>query len=288
MTDKKERIRQILLDIASAVIGSALVGAGIAFFTAPNDIAPGGVSGLATAVSAIFGGKVSIGLLSFVFNIPIVILGLKRLGLKPILTTLFSTVLLSVFIDWFGSMYAGYTNNVLMASVAGGVATGLGTGILFIRGASTGGTDLLSLVLKTFFPNVDVGRLLLILDGCVVLVAVIVFKNIEVALYSAVTIFIGSKVVDAIVQGVDHAKVIYVVTEKGEEISRKLLSDIERGVTVIPAKGGYTNRDKSLLMVVVSRNEFAQTLGIIRSVDRESFVFASSATEVHGEGFKPL
>ena len=284
----QEKTKQIMLDILAAVFGSAFVAIGVALFTAPNNIAPGGVSGLATAVASLLNNKVTIGILSLIFNIPIVIMGLKKLGLRPIITTLLATVLLSVFIDLAGMISKGYTNNTLMAAVAGGVFCGIGTGILFIRGSSTGGTDLLSLVLKVYFPNMEVGRILLIVDGLVVLFAVIIFHDIEVALYSVVTIFVSSRVVDAIVQGIDYAKVVYVITEKGEELSRVLIEKTDRSTTIIPAQGGYTGRDKSVLMIVVRRNEFYQTLGIIKEVDRAAFIIATSATEVHGEGFKPI
>lgn len=282
----KETVKRAAVDLASAVVGSMLVGAGVALFTAPNDIAPGGVSGLATAISALLRGRVSIGVLSFLFNIPIVVLALRRLGWRPLATTVAATVLLSVFIDLFGAISPGYTGNALMAAVAGGVLTGAGTGVLFLRSASTGGTDLLSLALKSYFPNMEISKLLLLADAAVVLVAVLIFRNVEVALYSVVSIYVCSKVVDAIMQGVDYAKIVYVVTENGEPITTQLLSKIERGVTVVPAKGGYTGRDKQLLMVVTGRNELAQTLRIIKMTDPQSFVFVSSATEVHGEGFK--
>ena len=285
---KKERIRNFIIDVLIVLIGSALVGAGIALFTAPNRIAPGGVSGLATAVSSLLGGKISIGILSLIFNVPIVILGLKKLGLRPILTTLFATVLLSGFIDLFAAVFPVYTANTLMAALVGGVLCGAGTGILFVRGTSTGGTDLLSLVLKVYFPSMEVGKLLLLVDGLVVLFAVLIFKDIEVALYSIVAIFASSKTVDAIVEGVEYGKVIYIITDKGEQIRQTLLTETKRGVTVVPVKGGYTGGEKTMLMIVTGRFEFSKTIRIVTELDKQAFIITTNATEVHGEGFKPI
>ena len=282
----KDKAKEFALDILIAVLGGAFVAAGIAMFTVPNDIAPGGVSGFATALSYLLENKVGVGLITILMNIPLLALALKCFGVRPLISTLIATGVSSIGIDIFAAFLPPYTNNPLLAAVLGGVLIGIGTGILFVRSASTGGTDLLSLIMKHYFPNLEASKTLLAIDGFVVLFAVIVFHNIDVALYSIVTIFVTSKVVDAIMQGVDHAKVIYVVTEKGEEINRKLAEDIGRGVTLLPAKGGYTGREKQLLTVIVKRHEFAQTLGTIKGVDSDAFIFITDATEVHGEGFK--
>ena len=285
---KKERVKRCLVDLGAIVAGSALVAAGISVFAVPNDIAPGGVSGLSTALAYLCGGKVSVGLWSFLLNVPLVILTWRMLGFRPLMATVAVTVLLSVLIDLFDAVLPQYTNNVLLAACFSGALSGAGMGLLFDRGASTGGTDLLSLLLHRAFPHLSVSTLLLFVDAAVVVFAVIVFRNIEVALYSFVTIFVTTKVIDGIMQGVDYAKVIYVVTERGEEINRRLAAEIDRGVTLLPARGGYTGREKQMLMVITRRREVAATLGIIKSIDKEAFLFITNATEVHGQGFKPI
>jgi len=277
-----------VFDAGAVLIGTAAVAAGLAVFTIPNDIAPGGVSGLATALAELFGHRIGIGTLTLLLNVPLFLLAWRVLGLRPLLATLAATVTLSVFIDLFCAILPTYTNNVLLAAGLGGVLCGAGMGLLFVRGASTGGTDLLSLLLHRSFPNLSVSTLLMCADAAVVLLAVIVFRNVEVALYSIVTIYVTSKVIDGIMQGVDFAKVIYVVTEQGEAINARLTTETECGVTVLDARGGYTGRDKQLLMVITRRNEFAETLGLIKSIDKAAFIFISSATEVHGEGFKTI
>ncbi len=282
----KETVRSWIFDIFAFVIGSAMVAAGLVLFTIPNDIAPGGVSGLATALAYV--SPVSVGLWTLILNIPLIILAWWKLGFHPLAKTILTTLLLSGFIELFMRILPPYSNNILLASVLGGVLCGAGMGFIFVRGATTGGTDLISLLLNRAFPNISMGSLLLIVDAAVVVFAVCVFRDIEVALYSIVTIFVTSRTIDAIMQGVDHAKVIYIVTERSEDILSHLAEELGHGVTVLQGRGGYTRRDKHVLMLVVRRNSFAQTLKAIKQIDKEAFIFVTDATEVHGEGFKPM
>ena len=277
-------VKGLLLDIFYSVLGSALVALGVAVFTVPNDIAPGGVSGLATALAYI--SPISVGVWALMLNVPLLLAAWRLLGLRPLVMTLLATVLRSFFIDFFGAVLPGYANNVLLAAVAGGVLTGLGVGLLFLRGISTGGTDLAALLLKKPFPNVPNGIMLLIIDATVVAIAVLVFRDIEVALTSAIAIYVSSKVIDALAQGVDYAKVIYIVTERGDDVSRAINERMDRGTTVVAAKGGYTGKDKQLIITVTRRNVLVQTLRLIKQTDPAAFTFVTDSTEVHGEGFK--
>lgn len=282
--NKRQRLLLWLTDGAALVIGSALVALGLVLFTIPNDIAPGGVSGLATALAHIL--PLPVGVWSLVLNVPLLALGWWRMGWRPLGKTVAATLLLSLFIDLFTPFVPPYTANPLLAAVLGGVLMGAGMGAIFARGASTGGTDLISLLLNRVFPDMSVGSLLLCVDAAVVVFAVCVFRDIEVALYSIVTIFATTKTIDTIMQGIDHAKVVYVVTENGEAMLPVLSEQLERGVTVIPAEGGYTRRSKQLLTIVTRRNSLTATLRLIRRLDGKAFIFISDATEVLGEGFK--
>ncbi|HWP21479.1 MAG TPA: YitT family protein [Candidatus Cryosericum sp.] len=282
----KQSFRAWFFDIVAVVFGSALVAAGLVLFTIPNNIAPGGVSGLATALAYIT--PLSVGVWTLALNIPLIALAWWKLGIRPLIKTIVTTLLLSFFIDFFTAILPPYSNNILLAAVLGGVLCGIGMGAIFVRGATTGGTDLISLLLNRAFPNLSVGSLLLIVDATVVIFAVLVFRDIEVALYSIVTIFVTTRTIDAIMQGVDHAKVIYVVTERGDDILAQLADELGRGVTVLQGRGGYTKRDKHVLMLVTHRNMFAQTLKSIKQIDKQAFIFVTDATEVHGEGFKPI
>lgn len=271
-------------DLLFSLAGSMLVGLAIAVFTVPNDIAPGGVSGAATALAYI--SPIRVGVWTLILNVPLMLAALRMQGPRTLMMTLLATVLLSFFIDFFGDVLPGYTNNPLLAAVFGGALSGLGVGILFLRGISTGGTDLAALLLKKLFPNVPSGTLLLVIDAAVVAFAVCIFRDIEVALYSAITIWVSSKVIDALAQGVDYAKVIYTITDHGEEVSRVLNQHTDRGTTLIPAQGGYTGNEKRMVVTVTRRSVLAQTLRLIRETDPNAFTFVMDSTEVHGEGFK--
>lgn len=281
---EKKNIKNTLIDILYTIVGSALVGSALSVFTVPNDIAPGGVSGLATALAYITPIRVSIW--SLMLNIPLLLCAWRLLGKRSLIFTLISTVLLSVFIDLSAAYLPQYTNNVLLASFCGGAMTGLGIGILFLRGISTGGTDLLALLLKKVFPNIASGTMLMIIDASVVAVAVFIFKDIEVALYSTLTIIITSKLVDALAEGVDYAKVIYIVTTHGDKITDALNAQTDRGSTIVPAIGGYTKDNKQIVITVTRRNVLSQTLKLIKQTDPAAFTFVMDSTEVHGEGFK--
>ncbi|MDL2257778.1 YitT family protein [Eubacteriales bacterium OttesenSCG-928-K08] len=280
----KNRFVSLVLDGVLIVLGSALTALGLAVFTIPNNIAPGGLSGISTALAHVTG--LSVGVLTLLLNIPLLIIAWKQLGIKMLSKTIFATVLLSVLTDLFSVFIPPYTNDKLLAALFGGGVTGIGMGLLLARGISTGGTDLIGLMLYRKKPSLSMGQLLLLIDAVVVLFAVIVFRNIDVALYSVVTLTVASKVIDMLQQGADHAKVIYIITKRPEAILQKIATELGRGITVLPAKGGFSGEDKSMLMTIARRNEIAQTLQIIRTLDPDAFTILSDATAVYGEGFK--
>ena len=277
-------IKDVLIDLLYTVVGTALVGFALSMFTVPNDIAPGGVSGLATALAYITPIRVSAWTL--MMNIPLMIAAWRKLGPRAIFYTLIATLLLSFFIEIGERFLPKYSSDTLVASLMGGVVSGLGMGMLFIRGISTGGTDLLALILKKLLPNLPTGTLLMFVDATVVVIATLIFRDFDVAIYSAITIYVCSKVIDTLTQGVDYAKVIYTVSSHGEEIARALNENTDRGSTLIPAFGGYTGESKQIVMTVTRRSVVAQTLRLIRQTDPKSFSFVMDSTEVHGEGFK--
>lgn len=277
-------IKDVLIDLLYTVVGTALVGFALSMFTVPNDIAPGGVSGLATALAYITPIRVSAWTL--MMNIPLMIAAWRKLGPRAIFFTLIATLLLSFFIEIGERFLPKYSSDTLVASLMGGVVSGLGMGMLFIRGISTGGTDLLALILKKLLPNLPTGTLLMFVDATVVVIATLIFRDFDVAIYSAITIYVCSKVIDALTQGVDYAKVIYTVSSHGEEIARALNENTDRGSTLIPAFGGYTGESKQIVMTVTRRSVVAQTLRLIRQTDPKSFSFVMDSTEVHGEGFR--
>ena len=288
LTAQQQKKRDVLLDVLTVLFACPLISAAIAVFNVPNDIAPGGVAGLSTALAEVFP-PISMVML----NTPLLLAAWRRFKRRALVMTLAATGSVAVLVDIFGLLLPAYSNNPLLAAIAGGTFTGLGAGLLLQRGISTGGTDLLALLLRRIFPNLRTGMLMLCIDISVVTFAVIVFKDIEVALYSAIAIFIVSKIVDAIAQGVDYAKVIYTVTEHGDEVSRAVTERADRGTTIVKAQGGYARGDKQIVITVARRKEdcggvsgYEEILRIIKETDPGAFTFVTDSTEVHGQGFK--
>ena len=286
MNTVNKNIKNIIADGLYILVGSMLTAFGFAVFTVPNNIAPGGVSGLATAISHLSG--LPVGLLTFVLNVPIIAVALRKMKIAAVVKTIVTTLLLSVGIDLFIAFVPPYTNNTLMAAFAGGVIMGAGVGLVISRGITTGGTDLIGLMIRSGSAALTLGQILMIIDTLIVGFAVVVFKDVDVALYSVVTIFIVSKTLDVIQAGIEHQKIIYIISDRSDEILQTLVGTWERGVTVLDVYGGYQNQPKKMLMLVARRTEIAQTLHLVRSVDPRSFTILSDASEVHGEGFKEI
>lgn len=282
----KKNNRALLLDSLFILLGSALTAMGIAVFTAPNQIAPGGISGIATVFSYVT--DLPVGLLSLLCNVPLMLIAWRKLGLSALSKTMAATVLLSIGIDLFTGILPPYQNNTLLAALTGGALAGAGMGLLLVRGISTGGTDLIGLMLHQRRPTLSMGQLLMIIDTAVVIFAVIVFQDIEVALYSGITILVTSKCIDVIQQGVDHAKIIYIVTDQAEAFLERMAHQMGRGVTVLPARGGFTGKEKAMLMTIARRSEISSTLQMINELDPDAFTILFDATEVRGEGFKGM
>ncbi|HWS30388.1 MAG TPA: YitT family protein [Clostridia bacterium] len=271
-------------DAAAILLGCLLMALGMVVFTIPNKLAPGGMSGLATAIGYVT--NLPVGALSFSFNVPILLIAWRMFGLKNLVKTIAASVVFSFLIDFLRPLMPVYTNNILLSSVLGGALIGSGVGVAFSRGITTGGTDMISMILRKPFPQIPAGTLLMIIDAVVILIAVIIFKDIEVALYSGVAIFVQGKVIDAIMQGLDFAKVIMIITVKPKEIIDALAEATERGVTEFEVRGGYTGEKKAMLMTVVRRSEVSTALRIVKQVDPVAFTILHNATEVRGEGFK--
>ena len=282
----KPKLRSMMTDLLCIFIGTMLMVLGMIIFTIPNRLAPGGVSGLATALHEIV--PLPIGAISLLINVPIFLIAWRMFGFKRLILTGIATLLFSFILDWLSPYLIAYTGNRLLASICGGVLLGGGVGIMFIRGITSGGTDLISLILRKPLPQFSSGKILFAIDSMVILIAVLIFKDVEVALYSAVTIFVQGKVIDAVQQGVDYAKIVLIITDHPKEILQILAIEKGRGITEFEAVGGFSRQKKTILLTVARRSEIADTLHTVKSVDPHAFTILHDATEVHGEGFKEL
>ena len=261
-----------------------LMGVAMLVFTVPNHIVPGGVSGLSTAVAELV--PLKVGTVNFILSIIIEGMGCLNFGVKFVMRSLIISTGLSIFLNIFEGMIPAYTSDPLVAAIAGGAMFGVSCGILLGRGISSGGTDTITLIIKKYFPHVSVGKTLMLTDALVVLVSTIIFKNIDVAIYSAFTIFCSGQVVDKIVVGMDVAKLIYVITDSPEKIQNHLVEKMDLGVTVLTGKGGFSQTEKGVLMLAVRRPMFSAVLRAVKQLDVNSFVIVQDASEVWGEGFK--
>lgn len=270
-------------DYALIVIGCLLVALSINMLLEPNKIAPGGVSGVGIVLYHLFGFPV--GTTMLVLNVPLFILGIRNLGGSFGARTLFATVIVSGIID-FTTFLPVITEDPLLASLYGGAIMGVGLGLVFRSGATTGGTDLAAKILHRFIPFFTLGQLLLFIDFAVIVFAAVVFKNYDLALYAMVTMFVASQIIDGLLEGVNFAKAIFIISSKSQFIAERILKDLDRGVTGLDGKGMYTGQDKMVLLCVLPRGEIPALKAIVSEIDKDAFIILTDVREVLGEGFK--
>ena len=280
---KKGNILKFLVDMFFVTLACMIMAFAFAAFCIPLDIAPGGFSGLATVIYSFTGAPV--GAVCFILCIPLFVIIYKDMGAINFLKTLYGTFAFSFFIDIMTGKF-DITNDLFLASVFGGIVFGVGVGLLFKFKGTTGGTELLALLIQKRFPHFTMGNLILILDGMVVLIAGIAFRNFEIMVYSGINIFIATKVIDFIQEGTSYTKAFYIFTSDPKGIRNAIFETLDRGVTFIKAKGGYSNEDKDILLCVVSRMEVAVLRELISDIDPDAFVILAEVSEVLGEGFK--
>lgn len=254
----------------------------LAYFLVPHRIAAGGVSGLATVIHYVFGFPVGITMLAI--NVPLFLISLKQLGISFGVRSLYGTVVLSLFTDLFAAKAYVATRDPLLAAIYGGILSGVGLGIVFRSGGTTGGTDLAARVLQKYFRT-SVGRLLLGVDGVVIGLAGIVF-GIELALYALASLFISSRVIDVVQEGVGYVKAALIISDRHEEIAAAIMQELERGVTRLEGRGGYTGKRREAILCVLARSEVSRLKELVARIDPSSFMVVADVQEALGEGFK--
>lgn len=280
---------KIFFDYLGITIGTFLMAMGLLLFLEPNTIAPGGVTGLAIVIQKASG--IPIDVTNLAINIPLFILGVIVLGRAFGAKTAYGTAMLSLFIRILIIVFGNNinaTNDLLLASIFGGVILGIGIGMVFIAGGTTGGTDLAGAILNKYFPGLSTAKLMMIIDLLIVATAGIVNKNIETSLYSIISLYILVKVADFIVEGLNYSKAFYIITDYSEEISKEIFKELDRGATALKGKGMYTGRDRDVLLCVVNRAQVAKLKKIVYSIDNKAFIMVSNIHEVLGEGFASI
>ncbi len=269
-------------NIITVILGTIAVAVSLDAFLAPGNIAPGGISGLSIVINYLT--NIPLGILIFVLNIPIFLLGLKHFNRKFLVYSLCGMLLLSVFTDLFVTI-PRITNDLLLSAIYGGALLGLGIGLVFSAGCTTGGTDIVVQILKKKFPSISIGRFVLIVDAFIVAIAGIVFGKWEVMLYSAIAIYISTILIDIIVEGGDAAKAVYIISDKNAEIAEQISLKLVRGTTLLHGSSFYSKEAKEVLLCVVKKHQISTLKTIIKETDPNAFVIFTDARQVVGKGF---
>lgn len=277
------KTKHIIIQFLQIIVGTALVAMSTSLFLLPNQLSSGGFSGIATIVYYLL--KIPLGTTVLVLNIPLFIMSLIKNGKHFFLNAITGTVGLSVFLNIFEKIKP-ITTDRFLACIYGGIIAGIGTAIILKANASTGGTDLLTQIIKAYKPNIKISNLLVVLDTIIVAMNVIFFKELEIGLYSAITIYVMGKMLDIFFEGIDFAKMIYIISPQNEEIAKQIGEKIRRGSTSLYGKGMYKKMDKEVLLCVASRGEVREIRKIVKEIDKNAFVVITNAREVFGEGFK--
>ena len=284
MSQAKQSIRRVLWEYLMISIGSCVYAVSISLFLDPNGIVPGGFTGLAVIVRQFFPG-LQTGTAVLILNLPIIILGIWKFKLRFLASTIYSVLLSSVMMNLLNKI-GPLTKDPLLACVAGSCLMAIGLEMVLYQGATTGGTDIIVKLLRTKFRGLSAGTLFIITDGIVVLFAVITTGDIDSGLYAALCIIVSAVVMDHILNGSSEAKMILLVSDRYEEITNRLMTELDAGVTLLDGVGAYSGTKKKVVMCVVKKSVTSKAMRLIKSVDNASFAIITTANEVFGEGYK--
>jgi uncharacterized membrane-anchored protein YitT (DUF2179 family) len=283
LTFKQARI--LAADQLFYLLGCLCYAAALNMLAVPNQIVQSGVSGLAIIVNRLL--HTPIGINNLILNIPLLALALIFVGWKFVSKTLWVTVELSVIIDLMGRYVTfTYTEDRLLATFLCGALSGLGLALILMRGATSGGTDIVGWLARKWQPHLSLGRVILLADTLVVLAGAAVFHDISSALYAAIMIFISTRVIDSMLYGMNNGKVFYIFSRRADEIAEAILEQLGRGVTLLPARGAFTGERRDMLLCVVRRSEVSPLRRLLKALDPQSFFVIAEAQEIFGEGFR--
>lgn len=253
-----------------------------ALFLLPNQLSTGGISGISTILYYLC--NYPVGLTMLLINVPLFVIAMVKVNKRLFLKSILGTVLLSVFIDLLENL-SPITNDRFLACIYGGIIMGIGTAIILKAGASTGGTDLLSYVIRAYNNKFKSSRVIIIADTIIIFFNIIFFKEIEIGLYSVIAIYLMGKMIDIIFEGIYFTKIMFIISEKYEEISKEIGILVKRGSTGIYSKGMYSGKQNVMLFCVASRKEVAEIKQIIKQIDKNAFIVTTDAIETLGKGF---
>lgn len=282
---RKKKFGDAIINLLGVAIGSFIYACGISLFLDPNNLAPGGASGLAIVLNRIC--NIETGTLYFIINVPIMVIGLWKYGVRFIASTFFSILLNSIFTNRLAKLGA-LTDDLFIATMAGSVLVGVGVAIVFKSKATTGGTDIIVKVLHDKYKHIKTGVIFLLTDIVIVAFSGLVFKDINIIMYALVSVFVQGKVLDIVLYGGDEAKLFYIISDNPDAISERIMKDIDITVTFLKGKGAYTGKEKQVILCVARRQQGPAIEEIVKAEDKDAFMIISSANEIYGEGYKNI
>ena len=280
----------VLMDYILIIAGTGLMGLSVCWFFDPADMVPGGFTGISLIVNRLtehqFGYGVPVGIVNLIINIPLILAALKIRGWKFISRTFFASILYSVWMLVIPKFFFVAEDLAISALIGGGIM-GVGLGLVFLGQATTGGTDTVAALIQKKRPYLDTAAIYPVLDGIIIILAMWIF-GVRPSLYAALGVFISGKVTNWTISGIrGHVNLAYIISERFEEISDRLMSDLDRGVTLLKGRGMYTDQKRAVLMCAVSKRQTAELKKIVYDIDERAFVILSDAKDIRGEGFKP-
>lgn len=281
----RKSIQELLGDILVFILGGVMYSVAVNCFLVKNNILNGGFTGLSAILRYLLG--TPIGTVIFILNLPLFFSAYRKLGAKFVIRTAIATFVMSTLID-IGAQLPFYGNDLLLSSLFGGVLSGAGLGIIFIRNATTGGTDIIAKLIALRYPHISIGRSILIFDAVIVALGGLVFKNAESMLYAAVVIFLSTQTIDYIIYGVNRGAMIMIITENGKMIRNIILSELRRGVTVLNGYGGFDSRKREVLICACFDNQTGNFIKKIKSADENAFFIVTQSKAILGNGFKNM
>ncbi|MCR5031506.1 MAG: YitT family protein [Lachnospiraceae bacterium] len=279
----KRRSTRLLAEYILITVASFIYAVAVSLFLDPNNLAPGGITGLAVILSAVT--IIPTGMWYLIMNIPVMILGLWKLGWKVIVSTLYSILLISWFTDLI-AVIPPVTTDPLAAALTGAALQAISLAAIFKAGATTGGTDIIVKVLRLRYKHIKTGMLLFLLDLVVVVTSGVVFKDFNTALYAMIVVVLTSFLIDLVLYGRDGAKMVYIISDAPEAITKRILEELDVGVTYIQGQGAYSRKDKRVILCVLRKQMYPKAEEIVKEEDPEAFLIVTDATEIYGEGYK--
>ncbi len=283
---KKHKAWQFLSKAFLLTLGSLMFAFGVACFLDPNSLAPGGVSGISIIINK-FIPAIPTGTLIIIINVPILIIGAVKFGLRFLASTIYSVIVSSLAVNIFSQYVGRITDDLLLAAVAGAVMTGVGIGLVFRMGATTAGTDIIVKLLKLKFRHMKTGMVFTIVDGTVVVISGLVFREFDIVIYAAISLFASTMIMNKVLYGGDGARLIYIISPKNKEIADRFMTDLDAGATFLEGSGAYTEKNVEVLMVALRTRALPQAKDIVKNEDPSAFMIVTNATQVFGEGFRP-